>query len=109
MQMIDASEHDPAGPEKQAEAPQPSRFTSWRGFLAATVAVNLLFVYGMLAGMSDATVSIWYKSLIWLPFNVIATAIYLAIMTRLGNAGWGLFRILCALMIVADWSVMFSV
>jgi hypothetical protein len=108
MQVIDTSEHDPASLQGQGEDPRSSRFDSWRGFLLATVTVNLLFVYGMLAGMGDAAVSIWYKTLIWLPFNAISTAIYLAIMTRLGSAGWGSFRILCAVLIVANWSVMFG-
>lgn len=97
--------------ENSGEMPHAlvSRFNSWRGFLFASVAVNLLFVYGMLAGMGDATLSIWYKTLIWLPFNVISSVLYLAIMARLGNAGWRLFRILCMVMIVANWSVLFAV
>jgi hypothetical protein len=108
MQVIDMPEHEPANPEAQADNPLV-RFSSWRGFLFASVAVNLLFVYGMLAGMGDATLSIWYKTLIWLPFNVISSVLYLAIMARLGNAGWRLFRILCMVMIVANWSVLFAV
>ena len=108
MQVIDTPEHEHANPEERSEGLR-ARFGSWRGFFFASIAVNLLFVYGMLAGMSDATVSIWYKTLIWLPFNVIASVLYLAIMARLGNAGWGVFRVLGAAMIVANWSVLLSV
>lgn len=108
MQVIDTSEHEPATPEALGEG-LSARFSSWCGFFFASVVVNLLFVYGMLAGMSDATVSIWYKTLIWLPFNAIASVLYLAIMARLGNAGWGVFRVLAAAMIVANWSVLLSV
>ena len=108
MQVIDTPEHEPAKPEELGEG-LSARFSSWRGFFFASIAVNLLFVYGMLAGMSDAAVSIWYKTLIWLPFNVIASVLYLAIMARLGNAGWGVFRVLGAAMIVANWSVLLSV
>jgi predicted nucleic acid-binding protein len=94
----------PDAPEQEA----PARFQSWRGFLAASIAVNVLFVYGMLGGMNDASVSTWYKALIWLPFNVIATAVYLAIMARL--AGRGVFyRILCGVLIVANWVVLLRV
>lgn len=98
MQIDDAPEQDSL-----------ARFRSWRGFMFASVAVNVLFVYGMLSGMGNASVSIWYKTLIWLPFNIIATALYLAIMARLGNAGWAFYRILGAIMIVANWSVMIGV
>ena len=84
-------------------------FQSWLGFMFAALAVNLLFVYGMLAGMGDSNLSIWYKTLIWLPFNVIATALYLAIMARLGNSGWAIFRIICIVMIVTNWSIMFGI
>ncbi|OYY95216.1 MAG: hypothetical protein B7Y41_01530 [Hydrogenophilales bacterium 28-61-23] len=113
MHVIDVPEQKPSAPEDPADelssSQEGSRFHSWRGFLFASVAVNLLFVYGMLAGMGDATVSIWYKSLVWLPFNVISTALYLAIMARLGNSGWALFRVICVVMIVANWSVMFVI
>jgi len=108
MEVFTPPKQDPDSPEDKADDPL-HRFRSWRGFLFATVAVNLLFVYGMLSGMGNANLSIWYKTLIWLPFNVIATALYLAIMTRLGNSGWGIFRILCVVMVVANWSVLLSV
>lgn len=106
--IFNRTESQDGVPEDSTDDPL-HRFRSWRGFLFATVAVNLLFVYGMLSGMGNANLSIWYKTLIWLPFNVIATALYLAIMARLGNAGWGFFRILCAIMIIANWVVLISV
>jgi hypothetical protein len=106
MQVIDPPEQHPAG-EDAAEQDPLARFRSWRGFLLASVALNLLFVYGMLAGVSDPSAAIWYKVLAWLPFNVIATAVYLAIMARLANASGGAFyRILCLAMIVANWAVL---
>lgn len=108
MQAINTPEQDPASTEDKADDPLV-RFRNWRGFLFATVAVNLLFIYGMLGGMTHASLSIWYKTLIWLPFNVITTVLYLAIMTRLGNTGWGIFRILCAIMIIVNWVVLISV
>ena len=106
MRALDPPEQDPAG-EDSTEKDPLARFRSWRGFLFASVALNLLFVYGMLAGVSDPSAAIWYKVLAWLPFNVIATAVYLAIMARLANARGGAFyRILCLVMIVANWAVL---
>lgn len=84
---------------------QASRFHSWRGFLAASVAVNLLFIYGMAGGMADPNAAIWYKTLIWLPFNAIASAVYLAIMARLPGF---FYRLICAAMIVLDWSLLLA-
>lgn len=88
---------------------QASRFHSWRGFLAASVAVNLLFIYGMAGGMAggmaDPNAAIWYKTLIWLPFNAIASAVYLAIMARLPGV---FYRLICAAMIVLDWSLLLA-
>jgi hypothetical protein len=104
MPAPDAPEQAPVDPCDAGKDPQ-TRFRSWRGFLLASVAVNLLFVYGMLGGMGDASVAAWYKALIWLPFNVIATAVYLAIMVRLAASGV-FYRILCGAMIVANWAVM---
>jgi hypothetical protein len=94
---------------EQTEADAGQRASNWLGFLLASLAVNVLFVYGMLAGMGDATLAIWYKTLIWLPFNIIASALYWAIMVRLRHSRWSMFRLLCPLMIAANWSVMFSV
>ena len=106
MPVSDTPGHDPSGQDSKEKDPL-ARFRSWRGFLFASVALNVLFVYGMLAGVSDPGVAIWYKVLAWLPFNVIATAVYLAIMARLaGTAGGPFFRVLCLAMIVANWAMM---
>jgi len=84
-------------------------FRNWRGFLFASVALNLLFIYGMFGAVSEPNGAIWYKVLAWLPFNAIATAVYLAIMARLADTpGGGFYRMLCAIMIIATWSVMFA-
>ncbi len=101
MAIPDAPEQDPAEPDPL------SRFRDWRGFLAASIVLNLLFIYGMLGAVSDPTGAIWYKTLAWLPFNAIATAVYLAIMARLADTPGGPFyRALCIIMIVLSWSVM---
>jgi hypothetical protein len=106
MRVLDPPEQDPAG-QDAAEKDPLARFRSWRGFLAASVALNLLFVYGMLAAASDPSAAIWVKVLAWLPFNVIATAVYLAIMARLAHhAGGAFYRILCLVMIIANWVVL---
>jgi hypothetical protein len=107
MSPPDAPEQSPV--QVPTEADPLSRFRSWRGFLAASVAVNVLFLYGMLGAVTVPGAAIWLKTLAWLPFNLIATAVYLAIMARLAPVAGGLFyRILCAFMIVASWSVMFA-
>lgn len=97
-------------PEQDAGEPDPlARFRNWPGFLAASIALNLLFIYGMLGAVSDPAGAIWYKVLAWLPFNAIATAVYLAIMARLADSPGGPFyRALCIIMIVLSWSVMFG-
>jgi hypothetical protein len=85
-----------------------ARFRSWHGFLLATLAVNGLFVWGMLANAHDPTQRIWFQTLVWLPFNAIATAVYYAIMQRLRVEPRGCFYLLvCPLLIVANWLVMF--
>jgi len=106
MQALDPPEQDPSG-QGPAEKDPLARFRSWRGFLFASVALNLLFVYGMLAGVSDPRAAIWYKVLAWLPFNVIAT--------RSTSPSWRDWpvpaagrstAILCLVMIVANWAVL---
>lgn len=114
MSALNTREPDPAGPD--ALEPDPlARFRSWRGFLFASLAVNVLFVYGMLGGMADPGVATWYKALVWLPFNVIATAIYLAILGRLSRAdanrsraGTAFYLVLCVALIVANWAVLLA-
>lgn len=100
------------------------RFRSWRGFLFAAIAVNVLFVYGMLNNTADPSVAIWFKVLVWLPFNAIASALYLMFLIKLGkagaafaqaaggadktNTGGAYFSVLCIALIIANWITMFA-
>jgi len=92
-----------------------ARFRSWRGFLVAAIVVNALFVYTLL-GHRGPEVVLWHKTLIWLPFTAIATAVYLAIMSRLGMRGpsdrltlAGRFYVgVCVLLIVANWAILLA-
>ena len=101
-----------------------ARFRSWRGFLLAAVVVNVLFIYGMLGNAGDARLETWYKSLIWLPFNVIATVLYYVFPAKLAKeaeeaAATGRYTVrpwsryfyvaVSVIMIALDWIVMFSV
>jgi hypothetical protein len=108
-------------PETQApetEAPQADplhRFRNWRGFLAAAIAVNLLFAYGMWNNTADPSVAIWFKVLVWLPFNAIATALYIVFMLKLGKAcdannhtGGVFYSLLSGFMIAANWIMLFA-
>jgi len=89
--------------------PDPlGRFRNWPGFFWATLALNLLFVYGMLGNVADPAASAWFKALVWLPFNAIATAVYLMLAVKLwqGYAG-GVYRLLCLALVLGNWLVMF--
>ena len=87
-----------------------ARFQNWLGFLAATIVVNLLFIYGMLGNSGDATLGLWYKALIWLPFNSIASMLYYVFRIKLADATGGAFLgALCLVMIALNWIVMFFV
>lgn len=96
------------------DPPDPlARFRDWRGFLLAAVAVNALFVWGMLGQVSDPATAAWHKTLVWLPFNTIATGIYYAILVRLtrpgaSRAGATLYFLLCSGLIVANWAIMLA-
>lgn len=114
MQVFHPREPAPADPAEQADDPL-ARFRSWRGFLFAAVAVNLLFVYGMLNNTADPSVAIWFKVLVWLPFNAIASALYLVFMIKLGKAnaannqtGGPFYVALCSALIGANWIAMFA-
>ncbi|MCU0842522.1 MAG: hypothetical protein MUC79_12495 [Thiobacillaceae bacterium] len=105
-------EHETSGAETEAQDPL-RRFRSWHGFLAASIAVNVLFVYAMLGAPSDPSIRVWYKVLMWFPFNAIATGVYLAIMARLSRgagsaAAAGFYVALCGLLIAANWALMLS-
>ncbi|MEW5769100.1 MAG: hypothetical protein AB1831_01930 [Pseudomonadota bacterium] len=83
------------------------RFRNWPGFLAASLALNVLFVYGMLGNVADPAVRTWFKALVWLPFNAIATAVYLMLALKLARVRGGpFFLALCLVMVVANWAVM---
>lgn len=85
------------------------RFRNWHGFLVAALAVNALFVYGMLGNVSDPSVRAWFKALVWLPFNAIATAVYLMLAVRLSKGrGGAIFAILCGAVAIANWVVMLA-
>jgi hypothetical protein len=100
----------PQPPDEAHEADPLRRFRSWRGFLVAVIALNILFVYGMLGGTSDPSVKAWYIALVWLPFNAIATAFYLAFIYKLkGGRGGAAFTFICLGMIAANWLIMLSV
>ena len=106
MQDIDSHEHDTAE-EDGADQDPLARFRHWGGFLLAALAVNVLFVYGMLANVADASMRTWFKSLVWLPFNAIATAVYVMLAVKLGQRWGGAFyRSLCLALIIANWAVM---
>lgn len=99
----------PAPPEPAPQAPDPlAGFRNWPGFFWATLALNLLFVYGMLGNVADPAQAIWFKTLVWVPFNAIASAVYLILAIKLSPRRGGAFYIgLCAIMAVANWLVMF--
>jgi len=85
------------------------RFRNWHGFLAAALAVNALFVYGMLGNVGDPSVRTWFKALVWLPFNAIATAVYLMLAVRLSKSRGGMFyAILCGAVAIGNWIVMLT-
>jgi hypothetical protein len=85
------------------------RFRNWHGFLLAALAVNALFVYGMLGNVADPGVRTWFKALVWLPFNAIATAVYFMLAVRLSKRRGGPFYgILCLTVVVANWVVMLT-
>jgi len=114
MQIFNARE-TPAEATEEA-APDPlHRFRNWRGFLAAAIAVNLLFAYGMWNNTADPSVAIWFKVLVWLPFNAIATALYVVFMLKLGKAcdannqtGGVFYSLLSGFMIAANWLMLFT-
>lgn len=104
---------DAPGQEPDADEPEGrdalDRFRNWHGFLAAAMAVNALFVYGMLGNVADPSVETWFKALVWLPFNAIATAVYLMLATRLSKGRGGVFFVtLCASVAIANWVVMLA-
>lgn len=86
------------------------RFRDWRGFLLAAMAVNAMFVWGILGQVSDPVTATWHKALVWLPFNCLATVVYGVILLKLGRTGaWGLFhKLLCGGLILGNWLLMLT-
>jgi hypothetical protein len=115
MQIFNAPEAQPnAATDDQAEDPL-HRFRNWRGFLAAAIAVNLLFTYGMWNNTADPSVAIWFKVLVWLPFNTIATTLYIVFLIKLGKSseannhtGGVIYTVLCVFLILANWVLLFA-
>lgn len=103
---VDSPEQAPRIPEGE-ERDTLDRFRNWHGFLLAALAVNALFVYGMLGNVADPGVRTWFKALVWLPFNAIATAVYLMLALRLSKGrGGGFLAILCGAVAMGNWVVM---
>ncbi|TCJ16086.1 hypothetical protein EZJ19_05695 [Parasulfuritortus cantonensis] len=95
--------------------PDPlARFRNWRAFLYVAVLLNGLFIWGMWGSVADPKVAIWTKAISWLPFNVIATVLYLVFMAKTGGpdrsgrrSPGGVFHaLLCLAMIAANWLAM---
>lgn len=114
MHVRDEAGQDPVQQEAKTADPL-ARFRSWRGFLFAAVAVNLLFTYGMLNNSADTNNAIWFKVLVWLPFNAIASALYIVFMIKLGNNKAentprrpSFYSLFCMAMIGANWFSMFA-
>jgi len=115
VQVLNSPEQDPSGPEA-AEKDPLARFRSWRGFLFAAIALNLLFLYSMLGAVADPGTAAWFKALSWLPFNFIATVLYFVFLTKLtkadgadqANANRALYVVLCLAMIAVNWVAMFA-
>ena len=98
-------------PETEAAGggqPDPlARFRNWRGFLFLTIALNALFVWGMAAVASNPEGGIWIKVLSWLPFNVIATVLYLVFLLKLYRGPGRIFyAVLCVAMIALNWLIL---
>lgn len=121
MPIFNSPEQDASG--QDSPEPDPlSRFRTWRGFLLATIVLNVLFVYGMIGSVQDPGVAAWTKALSWFPFNVIGSVLYLVLLTKLSHADADcaqaagsadradthgtLYVALCLLMIVANWFAM---
>jgi hypothetical protein len=91
-----------------AEADPLVRFRNWPGFLAAAVAVNLLFLWGMWGAVSDPVQALLVKSFSWLPFNVITTILYYVFKVKLADRpGGAIYGALCLVMVVVNWAAMF--
>ncbi len=92
-------------PDREPDDPL-ARFRSWRGFLLATLAVNVLFVYTMLAH-NHPDQAAWHKALLWFPVTAVLSAAYLAAMVRLSRQyGPRLYAPLCLALVVVNWAIL---
>lgn len=111
----EAQDADPKGGSAETTSDPLHRFRNWRGFLVAAIAVNLLFLYGMWHNTADPGVAIWFKVLVWLPFNAIATALYLVFLFRLGKpseanhqTGGAMYALISLFMIGTNWALLIA-
>jgi hypothetical protein len=118
VQIFNAPEEGPPEPDPLA------RFRTWRGFLLATIVLNVLFVYGMMGSVKDPSTAAWTKALSWFPFNVIGSVLYLVLLRKLSQADadcaqaaggadkagtyGALYIALCIAMIIANWIALFA-
>ncbi len=123
MRIFNSPEQAPAEPDSNEPDPL-ARFRTWRGFLLAAIVLNVLFVYGMIGSVADPSVAAWTKALSWFPFAVIASALYLVLLTKLSRADADCARaagragragsyktryvFLCVAMILANWVALFA-
>jgi hypothetical protein len=123
VQIFNAPEERPGEPDPNEPDPL-SRFRTWRGFLLATIVLNVLFVYGMMGSVKDPSTAVWTKALSWFPFNVIGSVLYLVLLRKLSQADsdcaqaaggadkagtyGALYVVLCIAMIIANWIALFA-
>ena len=93
------------GNHSAAGAGSPARLANWPGFLLLGVAVNVLFLWGMMGSMGDSATAAWTRALSWLPFNLIASVFYLVCYLKLSHLA---FRGLAAAMTGANWIAFFA-
>ncbi len=119
------NEPDQTPPDREdGGAEALTRFRSWRGFLFVAIAVNGLYLWGMMGLVQDPGGAIWAKVLTWLPFNLIASVLYFVFLVKLSKAdedaaraGGGadkagtsgaLYAVLCLAMIAVNWIAFFA-
>ena len=116
--MTDAPEPEQPSPERDPLA----RFQNWHAFLFVAVAVNVLYLWGMMGQMGDPNTAMWYRALTWLPFNLITTVLYYVFYVKLTGAGAdksaaipgqdsapGMrYAFLCLAMVIINWVAMFA-
>jgi hypothetical protein len=123
MQILNEPDQMPPDREDGGSDAQ-TRFRSWRGFLFVAIAVNALYLWGMMGQMQDPSTAVWAKVLTWLPFNLIASVLYFVFLVKLSKAdedaaraaggadkagtGGAFYAVLCLAMIAVNWSAFFA-